>query len=78
MPEITADALRPLLVETFRKSEIPSAIEDMKMGDLEDWDSLGNFNLLLSVEETFDVRFSMDDMAALKSVRAIVDAVKAL
>ena len=32
--------------------------EDLKIGDLEKWDSLGNFNLLLSIEKEFNFRFS--------------------
>ena len=60
--------LRELLVSTFRKSEIPADISDLKMGDLEEWDSLGNFNLVLAIEEHFGDPPDIDEMESLTSV----------
>ena len=41
---------------TFPNSKIPKNIDNLKMGDLKKWDSLGNFNLLLEIEKVFQCR----------------------
>ena len=46
--------------------------EDLKIGDLEKWDSLGNFNLLLSIEKEFNFRFSNEEISELKSIKEIL------
>ena len=45
---------------------------DLKIGDLEKWDSLGNFNLLLSIEKEFNFRFSNEEISDLKSINEIL------
>ncbi|MEA2554475.1 MAG: hypothetical protein QOJ65_2651 [Fimbriimonadaceae bacterium] len=63
-----------VLREAFPTAAIPSDAADLKVGDIPEWDSLGNFTFLLAVEEEFDVRFSVEEMAELKSLNAL-DAV---
>lgn len=63
--------LRDILIETFRKSKIPEDISDLKMGDFDEWDSLGNFNLLLAVETQYKIQFDMDELENLTSVARI-------
>ena len=60
-----------ILKDVFPNSEPPLNIENLKIGDLPDWDSLGNFNLLLAIEEEFTIRFGIDDFAELKSIEQI-------
>ena len=49
---------------------------DLKIGDLEKWDSLGNFNLLLSIEKEFNFRFSNEEISELKSIKEILTSIK--
>ncbi len=52
----------------------PSLIkEDTKDIDVTAWDSLGHVNIMMSLEQTFDVFLEVEDFAELKSVPAIVD-----
>ena len=52
----------------------PSLItEDTKDTDVTAWDSLGHVNIMMSLEQTFDVFLEVEDFAQLKSVPAIVD-----
>ena len=52
----------------------PSMIkEDTKDSDVTAWDSLGHVNIMMSLEQTFDVFLEVEDFAQLKSVPAIVD-----
>lgn len=64
--------IRDLMIKTFPDSTVPDNISLLNIGDLEDWDSLGNFNLLLAIEEWYQVRFNIDQMESIKSVRDIV------
>tara|TARA_X000000950_G_scaffold278507_1_gene369606 strand:- start:137 stop:379 length:243 start_codon:yes stop_codon:yes gene_type:complete len=63
--------LRKILIDTFSKSKIPEDIDDLKMGDIDEWDSIGNFNLILAIEQKYRIRFNMDDLENLKSVKEI-------
>jgi acyl carrier protein len=44
--------------------------------DIAEWDSLGHLNLMLALEEAFNVSFTVEEMADLTSVKAIVDKVQ--
>ena len=63
--------LRQMLIDTFKNSDIPEEIDELKIGDIEEWDSLGNFNLLLSIEQTLDIQFDIESMEKLTSIEEI-------
>ena len=63
--------LRKILIDTFKNSDIPQEIDELKIGDIEEWDSLGNFNLLLSIEQTLDIQFDIESMEKLISIEEI-------
>jgi|TARA_B100000780_G_C20964131_1_gene384873 acyl carrier protein len=67
--------LRDILKKTFKNSTIPEEIKDLKMGDFEEWDSLGNFNLILAIETEFQIQFDMDDLEKLTSISEIQKAI---
>tara|TARA_B100000686_G_scaffold352611_1_gene455231 strand:+ start:4647 stop:4883 length:237 start_codon:yes stop_codon:yes gene_type:complete len=66
------DILREILAATFSNSTIPDDISQLGIGDLVEWDSLGNFNFLLAVEEKYDLRFDIEQMADIKSVQDVI------
>ena len=68
--------LRDILIKTFNNSVIPEEIKDLKMGDIDEWDSLGNFNLILAVETQYEIQFSMDELENLTSIAAIEEAIE--
>ena len=68
--------MRKILLSTFPNSSIPNEFSNLKIGDLEEWDSLGNFNLLLAVEAEYSIRFSIEEMSSLKSISQIIDTIK--
>ena len=74
MKEITMN-LRDILIKTFKNSTVPEEIKDLKMGDFEEWDSLGNFNLILAIETELKIQFDMDDLEKLTSISEIQKAV---
>lgn len=67
--------LRDILIKTFKNSVIPEEIKDLKMGDFDEWDSIGNFNLILAIETEFQIQFDMDDLEKLTSISEIQKAI---
>ena len=49
----------------------PENIDDLKMGDIDEWDSMGNFNLILAIEQKYGIRFNIEDLDKLRSVKEI-------
>ena len=59
------------LKKTFTKSKIPKKIENLKIGDLKEWDSLGHVNLLLEIEKIFKLKFESKIFLSLDSIKKI-------
>jgi len=74
--KINIDDLRKLLIGVFQKSEIPLDITNLKMNDFEEWDSLGNFSLLLAIEEQYNIKFDLVEMPNINSVTSILCALE--
>jgi len=68
--------LRQILIETFINSSIPENIDNLKIGDLDEWDSLGNFNLILAIEQNFGIQFNFDQLENLNSIAEITKALE--
>ena len=68
--------IKKILKETFSKSKIPNDISKLKMGDIKEWDSLGNFNLLLAIESEFKIRFSMKEISEIKTIKSLEQNLK--
>ena len=64
------------LKNTFSKSKIPKNINELKIGDLKEWDSLGNYNLLLDIEKSFKIRFKSTDLTKITSINQIISYIK--
>ncbi len=67
--------IREIMIDLFGETELPESLENLNMGDLEDWDSLGNFNLILECESRFNVRFPVEAISDWNSIRKILDYV---
>jgi acyl carrier protein len=46
--------------------------ETTERDDIPEWDSLGHLNLMLALEDAFNISFTVDEMPDLVSVPAIV------
>ncbi|MBI2998860.1 MAG: acyl carrier protein [Deltaproteobacteria bacterium] len=56
----------------------PQAIDASATRDtIESWDSLHHINLILALEEHFNIQFSLDDVEQMDSFRSIVDLILA-
>ena len=50
--------------------------ENSKIYDNDKWDSVGNFNLLLTIEKKFKIKFSAQEFNRLNSFKEILKIVK--
>ena len=58
--------------------DIDSITEESSPENIERWDSLKHIQLVLAIEDEFDITFSDDDIPILLSTRAIEDTVRQL
>jgi acyl carrier protein len=63
-----------ILYEVFPVNKFPKKIEELKYDDFHEWDSLGNFNLLLAVEEFYNIRFTKEEIANIRSVKQLLQS----
>ena len=71
MKKINNDKIIYALKKTFIKSKIPKNIENLKVGDLKGWDSLGHVNLLLEIEKIFKFKFESKIFLSIDSIKKI-------
>jgi acyl carrier protein len=71
---------------TDRLATIFASVFDIDAGDFsletvpEDvlrWDSLGHMNLVMKLEDTFDIHFDVDEITEMSSARKIVEILRA-
>lgn len=68
------EKLNEIFREVFEDDNIV-VTETTSAADIEDWDSLTHITLISSVEEEFDIKFSMKDVIGMKNVGEMVDII---
>lgn len=49
--------------------------ENTVASDIEDWDSLEHINLIVAIEECFDIKFTMGEVTGMKNVGEMVEII---
>ncbi len=47
--------------------------DETSSADIEDWDSLEQINLVVAIQDKFNVKFNIDEVNAMKNVGEMVD-----
>lgn len=68
------EKLNEIFREVFEDDSI-EVVETTSSADIEDWDSLTHITLVSSVEDEFDMKFSMKDVIGMKNVGEMVDII---
>jgi acyl carrier protein len=63
------------LKKVFKKELKINVNDDSKIYDFKNWDSVGNFNLLLSIEKKFQINFNPQEFNKLNSFSEILKIV---
>lgn len=50
--------------------------DEMTADDIEDWDSFEQINLVTAIEQTFHIKFKMEDVLNMKAVGDMADAIQ--
>ena len=61
----------PAIIATALKIDIGTVSDTLKMGDIEQWDSVAHLDLVSALEEAFGLSFSAEEMMELTSVAAL-------
>lgn len=65
----------PELIDVLKKQfpnvEINGSPKELKVNSFIEWDSMAHFTFLMLVEETYNIRFMVDEMTELKSLEDI-------
>jgi acyl carrier protein len=67
----TREQLLEVFKRQFNLSDVNGlglSFEELRMGAIEEWDSLGNLNLLLEIENEFSVRFTTEELSSIDSL----------
>ena len=67
--------IEKIFIDVMGLSEKLKNFSDLKMGDIEQWDSLANMNFLMELENKYNIRFSIDEMSQLSSISNIIKAI---
>jgi acyl carrier protein len=70
------DGLVAVLRETFDDSSVPITRETTA-ADIPEWDSLSNVEFMVGLEQRFNVRFSVSEIATLRNVGELADVIAA-
>lgn len=69
------EKLKRIVIETLKLPEADYH-EDLAAGDHPQWDSVGHVNLLMAVEQGFDISFDVTDAIDIESVADLQDMVR--
>ena len=76
--DMTREEVYTKLNEVFRDvfdDETISVHDETTSDDIEDWDSLEHINLVVAVENEFDIEFNMGEVNKMKNVGVMVDII---
>ena len=62
--------LHPLIAEVLR-IPMEKVTDDLAMSEVEAWDSLQHMTLIASLEQTFGIDFTFDEIVVMQSVQEI-------
>lgn len=66
--------LTPVFHRVFNRNDI-ALHPDLHSGNVPRWDSFANFELMMAVEDEFDIQFGVDEIASFKKVNDLVSAI---
>ncbi len=69
------DKVNNILKNMF-KVDAEKLTDDIKMKDLDRWDSLSHMELITSLEEGLNIQFSMEEIMKMTSIGKIKEVVK--
>ena len=66
------EKLNLIFRDNFDDEEI-CLTEETSSADIEDWDSLEQINLVVAIQDTFGIKFNIEEVNAMRNVGEMVD-----
>lgn len=66
------EKLNEIFIDVFDDMDLKIS-ENITNEDIEDWDSLMHISLIVSIEKSFNVKFSIEEVTNMKSIARIID-----
>lgn len=73
----TKEEVQKIFQDVFEDDSI-QVNETTNAADIEDWDSVANIDLVMSMEKKFDVRFNLEDIQELENVGDMIRLIDSL
>lgn len=67
--------IKAIIAETL-KVNIDLITDNLSIGDIPEWDSMGNLNIIQSIESKLSIDIPMEDLFELTSVASIIEEVE--
>ena len=72
-----SNKIKEIAANTFGV-ELEKITDDLAVGGIEEWDSVGNLTLISAIEEELEVDFPIEDLFELNNIKAIVAEINKL
>ena len=69
------EKLQKIFQETFNKPEL-NLKNDLDASQVDTWDSFNHINLIINVEEEFDIKFSTEEISLVENVGQFKELIK--
>lgn len=66
--------IKKIIEKTFKKKI--RNIQNLKIGSFNNWDSIAHLNLILNIEKKYKLRFTIDEITKMNSVKKIIRTLK--
>ena len=66
--------IKKIIEKTFKKKI--RNIQYLKIGSFNNWDSIAHLNLILNIEKKYRLRFTIDEITKMNSVKKIIRTLK--
>ncbi len=71
----TLERIQPIFRDIFDDENL-TVTEETVAGDVEDWDSFAQMQIVMSIEEMFGIKFSTDEVTNFKNVGDVVKTIE--
>ncbi len=72
--EEVMERLNEVFVDLFDDENI-KINDNTTANDIDDWDSLEHINLIVAIEQEFNIKFNMNEVTSMKNVGEMVDII---
>ena len=71
------EKLEQIFLKIMEIQTLPENFENLKIGDIEKWDSLNHMLFLMEIESEYNLKFSVEEMGEPLTIKEIIAAMEA-